>query len=230
MAEQCIDGKPQDEITERSEPQGKNTVQKVSLKWIIPFVGLKERVNLDFNVVFVEKLTSNSEIRNRKLTAHKEVLSITSSFFFKMFQGDWKEKDQEKLPVPGGFQWEVFETIISFLYGEDVEIEEDRLPELYRAADYLEIDLIKRAIADELLRNDSFVSDPTVVFKLCDMGGVPTDPVYSAAITYIVRHIAIILEGNVDMSLLSLNTIADVAKSEEVSVPELTLTLSQQMD
>ena len=87
-----------------------------------------------------------------------------------MFQGDWKEKSQEKLPVPGGFQWEVFEAAISFLYGEDVEIEEDRLPELYRAADYLKIDLIKRAIADELLRNDSFVSDPTVVFKLCVAG------------------------------------------------------------
>ena len=223
MAEQCTNGKPQDEIKEKFEHQSSNTVQKVSLKWIIPFVGLKERVNLDFNVVFVEKPTNNSKIRNRELTAHKEVLSITSPFFFKMFQGNWREKDQEKLPVPGGFQWEVFEAVIAFLYGEDVEIEEDRLPELYRAADYLEVDLIKRAIADELLRNDSFVSDPTVVFKLCDVGGVLTDPVYSAAITYIVRHIAVILAGDVDMSSLPLDTVAEVAQSEEVSVPELTL-------
>ena len=170
-----------------------------------------------------------------ELHAHKMVLSVASPVFFEMFQGDWKEKEQEKLPVPGGFQWEVFEAVIAFLYDDEVvKIKEDHLLDLYECAHYLQLQKLILAIA-EGLKVWSFswkveVGSQEVdswVFALCESvrsrdEGEGKDPknnaLYQACLTFFARNIKFCSGAK-----LSYATMLDIAASEEITGKEIDL-------
>jgi hypothetical protein len=151
------------------------------------------------------------------VSAHKMVLSVACPYFHKMFQGDWKEKDQKELPIPGprsGFRVEVFNAVISFLYGKNpVTFEEDCLVELYRASDYLELDSLKSAIGNGLSHWN--LASAAVAVEMCMQDDHP-----DSCEEYIAKHIQDILKQHVDFTGLSFEIMLRISKSENVEVQE----------
>ena len=209
------------EELENSRPH--NVSVMLSIRRIETVPRTKDVTDRYYDVVFVEKVDTSSDRGKRAIKAHKTMLSAVSPFFSKIFEGDWKESDQEEIPAPGDFQWDVFKAIISFLYGKQIAVKEDSLIEFYMAADYLQIDMIKKAIGFELLRNDSLLSDPITAVKLCKWSSGSMDNVYTSTITYFAKHIQVLLDGKFDFSSLPLEAVEDIAASEDVSVCEMTL-------
>ena len=156
-------------------------------------------------------------------------LSSSSSVFFKMFQGNWKDKKQEEIPVPGGMSWEVFYAVISFCYGKTMEIDENMLLEVFQAADYLNLSNLKSTIAEELSQEKFNINDPMIILKLCaaatdsDSNSLLSNDVYQTAIAYIEKHIDVILEKNTDLSSLPFDAVKDIVNAENVPVPEICL-------
>jgi hypothetical protein len=158
----------------------------------------------------------NENDSGQMLPAHKMVLSVSSPFFFKMLQGDWKEKDQGRLPVPGGFQWSVFKIIIDLLYGEQVEVEEDMLVEIYTAAGYLQLDQVKMAINKGFATWD--LENVAIAVEMCMQAEIPHN-----CKEYVASHIKEILDKKIEFPGLSKETIRDISMSEKVKVSEVTL-------
>ena len=165
----------------------------------------------------------------RSVSAHKVILSAASPFFYKMFQGDWKERDSKRLPIPGKFHLEVFQAVISFLYGEQVEMEEDALLELYKAAHYLQMDNLKDAIAEGL--KTWSLSSKGLVVGLCELvrshneaenRGMKDDTLYQACLHYLVKNIAH-LASIAAFEDLSYKTIEDILNSEDITTDEIDL-------
>ena len=209
--------------TRESVPKKVRIVPTLTLRMNPSFTGLRENFNSEnTDITFVDE----SEPLHR-LSTHKMLLSVTSPIFFKMFQGDWKEKNQEKLPVPGGFQWEVFEAVISFLYGVEVAIEEDKLPELYKAAAYLQLEPLIMAINDKFehleLEDHECALEFCVVAKALHDSNPSSESLaklYSTSLGYIAGHIQNILNQRLDITSLEKETIVDIIKSEKVAAPE----------
>ena len=165
----------------------------------------------------------------RSVSAHKVILSAASPFFYKMFQGNWKERDSKRLPIPGDFHLEVFQAVISFLYGEQVEIEEDALLELYKAAHYLQMDNLKDAIT-EGLKIWSLSSKGHIV-TLCELvrlhneaedREMKDDTLYEACLYYLVENIAH-LASTATFEELSYGTVEDILNSEDITIDEIDL-------
>ena len=160
----------------------------------------------------------NENDSGQMLPAHKMVLSVSSPFFFEKLQGDWKEKDQDRLPVPGGFQWSVFKSIINLLYGEQdlVEVEEDLLVETYRAAGFLQLDQVKMAINKGFATWD--LENVAIAVEMCMQAEIPHN-----CKEYVASHIKEILDKKIEFPGLSKETIRDISMSEKVKVSEVTL-------
>ena len=163
------------------------------------------------------------------MSTHEVILSAASPFFYKMFQGDWKERDSKRLPIPGGFHLEVFQAVISFLYGEQVEMEEDALLELYKAAHYLQMDNLKDAIAVGL--KTWSLSSKGLVVGLCELvrshneaenRGMKDDTLYQACLHYLIKNIAH-LASIAAFEDLSYKTIEDILNSEDIAIGEIDL-------
>ena len=202
-----------DDVEDSVAKKAKN-VPKLSIPSKEPVLGVQKIFNDEnSDVTFVE---SNDSSSKNKLSAHRMVLSVTSPFFYKMFQGDWKEKDQDTIPVPGGFQWDVFEAVISFLYGKDVRIEEGFLPELIRAADYLEVDSLKMAVDEGFTHWE--LENAAIAINVCCQG---IDLIGGKE--YIASHIQEILVQELDIGCLPMETIVFISQSEKIKVSEVTL-------
>jgi hypothetical protein len=160
----------------------------------------------------------NENDSGQMLPAHKMVLSVSSPFFFEKLQGDWKEKDQDRLPVPGGFQWSMFKIVINLLYGEQdlVEVEEDLLVETYRAADYLQLDKVKIAIDKGFATWN--LENVAVALEMCMQVEIPHN-----SKEYVANHIKEILDQELDFTRLTKETILDISMSENVKVSEAVL-------
>ena len=165
----------------------------------------------------------------RSVSAHKVILSAASPLFYKMFQGNWKEKGSKRLPIPGGFRFEVFRTVISFLYGEQVEVEEDSLLELYKAAHYLQMDNLKDAITEGL--KTWSLSSKSLIVRLCELvrsdnekekREMKDDTLYQACLHYLVKNIAH-LASTATFEDLSYKTIEDILNSEDITIDEIDL-------
>jgi hypothetical protein len=158
----------------------------------------------------------NENDSGQMLPAHKMVLSVSSPFFFEKLQGDWKEKDQDRLPVPGGFQWSMFKIVIDLLYGEQVEVEEDLLVEIYRAAHYLQLDKLKMAIDKGFATWN--LENVAVAIEMCIQAEIPRN-----SKEFVARHIKKILDQELDFTRLTKETILDISMSENVKVSEAVL-------
>ena len=109
---------------------------------ILSTVGLKERFTDDnADVVFTCRES------DKTFSSHRAVLSVSSSVFFKMFKGEWKERNAKEISLPDTVDFEAFSAALSLVYGIQVSVEKGCLPELYKIADMYDLACIKIAIA-----------------------------------------------------------------------------------
>jgi hypothetical protein len=107
--------------------------------------------------------------RKIEVSAHKEVLVASSSFFEGMFSvnGGWKE-NEESLICLEEFASEVIKDMIDFLYTGRIDVEHCGIPAIYeylRAADYFDIPNLSRlfllylaTMGEIAARDESFLS------------------------------------------------------------------------
>ena len=176
------------------------------------------------DVVFKDKETCEVT------TAHRSVLSRASPFFNTWFKEQWqKEKATTGYPVPGDIDWEVFTNVISFLYGKDINFEEEALPKIYNAADFLQLGNMKEVIVTSLA-NQWELKKPSIVGAMCTAIVPHTDPrvvsglLYIVSKHYLIKKLQVIVENDdIDISPLPFDTVMDIAQSEEVAAPEIQL-------
>ena len=119
----------EDPLTMAASLAVKSMQKSVTLHPLKGFNNLRERYTEDTaDVFFVEKETKE------RLPAHREVLKVASAVFFKMFDGDWKEKGEKEIPAPEEYNWESFKAALALLYSEEVEIKESSIVGIYRVA------------------------------------------------------------------------------------------------
>ena len=194
-----------------------------------PFNGtddLEERYPEDTaDVFFVDGET------NESLPAHREVLKVASSVFFRMFEGNWKEKRERRIQAPEEYKWESFKAAISLLYGEEVEVEESCIPDVYRVAHCYKLTGVLAILAREVCQWGGHLLGTVV--ELCSLAeNVPerNNSVLNSAVQCIVCHLDLASAANV--AHLSYETMLKLVKSEAVRSTELVLlrTLNQWTD
>ena len=185
-----------------------------------PFNGtddLEERYPEDTaDVFFVDGET------NESLPAHREVLKVASSVFFRMFEGNWKEKRERRIQAPEEYKWESFKAAITLLYGEEVEVEESCIPDVYRVAHCYKLTGVLAILAREVCQWGGHLLGTVV--ELCSLAeNVPerNNSVLNSAVQCIVCHLDLASTANV--AHLSYETMLKLVKSEAVRSTELVL-------
>ena len=211
-------------MAEQEPPQKKaKSAPELILKSEINLVDKKySQVNTD--IVFKDRETGQEK------AAHKTVLSQLSPFFSTWFKEEWEQdKDRTEYPVPGDIEWGIFSNVISFLYGRQVEFEEDTLLDLFTAADYLQLDNLKVAII-ESMTDQWELKDPSIVGVMCTAVASQTDPrvtsgwLYTVSVHYLIRNIqTIVNNGTIDLSPIPYDVMMKIAQSEEIRVSEVQL-------
>ena len=220
-------------MADSPEPEAKRPCKSVRILHPLKSVGnLQERYTEDTaDVFFVEK-----ETKERR-PAHREVLKVASPVFHKMFSGDWKEKDEKEIPAPEDFSWESFKAAITLLYGEEVEVEESVIPDLYRVAHYYDLRAVISAFAQTIQVWDHH--QLSTVVELCTLAGQveaeqkqEENEVIQAAIRYIAQHLEMIRGPSVDITGLSYQTMLMLVQCEHITAEEedVLITLNQWMD
>ncbi|XP_019626403.1 PREDICTED: kelch-like protein 18 [Branchiostoma belcheri] len=82
------------------------------------------------------------EVEGRRFPCHRLVLSAASPYFRAMFTNDMAESRQ-KTVVLQGFDADVFEEILSYIYSGTLHVSLDRVQPLYQAADLLQLDFVR---------------------------------------------------------------------------------------
>ena len=169
-------------VTPQAGPRAKRPCIKVTLKGTD---SLKERYpEVTADVFFVDGETKES------LPAHREVLKVASSVFFRMFEGNWKEKRERRIQVPEEYKWESFKAAIALLYGEKVEVEESSVPDIVRIAHLYDLTRLMSILAQHLCQwGDHLLG---TVVKLCAIAGdfpERNNDLLSAAVKHIARRL-----------------------------------------
>lgn len=118
-------------------------------------------------------------IEDKPFYAHKIALQASSDVFKSMFQGDYREKEAETIPIPN-IRWEVFEAMMTCIYTGTVEVKPGLAQELLEAADRYMLENLKQLCQDAIAKqiNSSNVSavfdlaeayDATILATLCTM-------------------------------------------------------------
>ena len=168
------------------------------------------------DVFFVEKETKE------RLPAHREVLKVGSTVFFNMFDGDWKEKDKNEIPAPEEYIWESFKAAITLLYGEEVEVEESSVPDIYRVAHLYDLREVISVLVHEICQWDSDMVNTVVELCVLTQDMLDTkNSVLNASLQYIASHLEAV--SPLLISQLSYETMLNLVKSEQVTSEELVL-------
>ena len=176
---------------------------------------LRERYSEDTaDVFFVDKETKE------RLPAHREVLKVASAVFFKMFDGDWKEKEEREIPAPEEYKWESFKAAIALLYGEEVEVEEASIVDVYRVAHCYDLGEVLPVIAHEISQWGESLLD--IALELCVVA-----PEEKELVEAVVKLIAVNLEKIQKMPLkwsnLSYSAMLMLVQSNDIAAAEVTL-------
>ena len=216
-----------------AEPEAKRpcnaAVRLYPLKGV---VNLRERYAEDTaDVFFVDGETKE------RLPAHREVLKVASPVFFTMFNGDWKEKEEREITATEDFRWESFLAAIALLYGEEVEVEESSIPDMYRVAHYYDLRAVVSSLAHSIQMWDHH--QLSTVVGLCALAGhveaeqsQEENELIKEAVKYIAQHLEHIRKRAVDITGLSYQGMLMLVKSEDVTSSELEVlaTLNQWID
>ena len=207
-----------------AEPEAKRpcsaAVRLYPLKGV---ANLRERYTKDTSDVFFV----GGETKER-LPAHREVLKVASPVFFRMFSGNWKEEREKKIPAPEEYKWGSFKAAIALLYGEEVEVEESSIPDVYRVAHCYNLTGVISTLAQEVCQWGSSLLDTVV--RLCALaGGFPdrNDDLLSAVAKFIARHLE--ESSPSDVACLPYEAMKMLVQSEAITCAELVLlrTLNQ---
>ena len=178
---------------------------------------LRERYTEDTaDVCFVET--------KERLPAHRQVLSVASPVFYKLFNGDWKEKEGKEILAPEGYNWESFKAAIALLYGEEVEVKESSIPDIYGVAHLYDLREVIAVLAHEVCQWDSHLLETVV--ELCvraqDMPvGDRSEGLLNAAVQQIARHLEAASPS--DVVRLSYERIQMLVQSEDITGTECAL-------
>ena len=115
------------------------------------------------------------------------------------------------------------------MYGKEIQFEEEALPKIYNAADFLQLENLKVVIVVSL--TDQWeLKDPSIVGAMCTAIAPHTDPrvvsglLYMVSVRYLIRNIPTIMENDdIDISPLPFDTVMEIAQSEEVAASEIQL-------
>ena len=169
-------------------------------------------------------------VGKERLPAHRAVLSVASSVFFKMFDGDWKESREKNIPAPTEYSWEAFKAAITLLYGVEVEVDESSILDVYKVAHCYDLGYVKVVLAHAISQWGTDMVD--TVLELCALAGhLETEEdqrgheVIQAGYTYIVKHLALIKAKPTGFNALPYDAMLKVVQSEDIMVPELDLFL-----
>ena len=215
------------------EPEPKR--QRNALVTLLPLKGsanLRERYTVHAaDVFFVEKHTKE------RLPAHRQVLSVASAVFFEMFDGDCNEKSKKEIPAPAWYNWESFKAAIALLYGEEVEVEESSITDIYRVAHRYDLRAVISAFAQTIQVWD--LQQLSTVVELCALAGQVEaeqkqveNELIRAAVRYIAQHLEQIRETSVDIAGLSYQTMLMLVQCEVIvsSEQDVLTTLNQWVD
>ena len=169
-------------------------------------------------------------VGKERLPAHRAVLSVASSVFFKMFDGDWRESRERNIPAPTEYSWEAFKAAITLLYGVEVEVDESSILDVYKVAHCYDLVYMKVVLAHAISQWDADMVD--TVLELCALAGhLETEEdqrgheVIHVGLTYIVKHLALIKGKPTGLNALSYEAMLKVVQSEDITIPELDLFL-----
>ena len=169
-------------------------------------------------------------VGEERLPAHRAVLSVASSVFFKMFDGDWRESRERNIPAPTEYSWEAFKAAIDLLYGVEAEVDESSVLDVFKVAHCYDLGYVKVVLAHAILQWDEYMVD--TVLELCALVGVleteedqREHEVLQAGSSYIVKHLALIKAESSDLNGLPYEAMLKVVQSEDITVPELDLFL-----
>ena len=98
-------------------------------------------------------------VGKERLPAHRAVLSVTSSVFFKMFNGDWKKSREKNIPAPTEYSCEAFKAAITLLYGVEVEVDEFSILDVYKVPHCNDLGYVKVVLAHTISQWDADVVD-----------------------------------------------------------------------
>ena len=193
----------------------------VTLHPLKGFNNLRERYSEDTaDVFFVDKETKE------RLPAHREVLKVASAVFFKMFDGDWKEKGEKEIPAPEEYEWESLKAAITLLYGEEVEVEEASIVDIYRVAHCYDLKDVVYVLVQDIHQWDS--STAAAMMKLCALvGELETDKdqmqkeVLQAVTQYLARNLGDITRES--LAELTYQAMLMLVQSEHIQISEVDL-------
>ena len=201
-----------------AEPEARRPcIRAVTLKPLLGGANLRESYTEETADVFFV----NREIRE-KLPAHREVLKVASPVFFRMFSGNWREMQNMEIPAPEEYNWESFKAAITLLYGEEVEVEESSVPDIYRVAHLYSLKGVLAILVHEVSQWDSAMVNTMV--KLCVLAqDMPdrSEGLLNTAIQYIARHLQEVNPS--DIGRLSFETMLQLVQSECITITELDL-------
>ena len=207
-----------------AEPEAKRPCSAmVTLRPLKCAANLRERYIQDTaDVFFVAGETKE------RLPAHREVLKVASAVFFKMFSGDWKEKEENEIPAPEEYMWESFKAAITLLYGEEVEVEESCIPDVYRVAHCYDLIGVLAILAREVCQWGGHLLGTVV--ELCGLAGdVPerSNDLLDVSVQYIAHNLEKVSTS--DFVRFSYETMQRLVRSEAVksTEPVLLRTLNQ---
>ena len=180
---------------------------------------LRERYSEDTaDVFFVDKETKE------RLPAHREVLRVNSAVFFKMFNGDWKEKEEKEIPAPEEYSWESLKAAITLLYGEEFEVNESSIPDIYRVAHCYDLGEVLPILVHAVSQWDD--SRLATALELCAIAADEKD-VMQAVVKFIALNLEKIKVKVKEMRLkwcgLPYDAMLMLVQSDDISALEVTL-------
>ena len=204
------------------EPEAKRLcTTTVKLRPVSSVNKLRERYTEDnADVVFVDQETT------KRLPAHREVLKVASDVFFRTFSGDWKESVEKEIKAPKEYRWESFKAVIALVYGEEIEVEEATIPDIYGLAHLYDFREVTAMLGSAIRQWDSHLLETVV--KLCVLAQDRPETgtgigLLHPTLQYIARHLEQVQAQSVDIAHLSYHTMLMLVQSEDVTSAELVL-------
>ena len=141
--------------------------------------------------------------------------------FSRCSNGDWVEKTEMKVPAPEDFSWGSFKAAISLLYGEQVQVEESFIPDIYGVAHFYDLREVISVLVHEVRQWDYHLLDTVVELCILAEGRPERDnnSVLHTAIQYIARHLEQV--NPLDIARLSYETMMKLVQSEDITITEL---------
>ena len=153
----------------------------------------------------------------RKLKAQSRILSTASPVFKKMLEGHWKEK--EGTVELKKYHWDVVIALISLIYSKPVDLKEDLLVDLYRAAHMYDVSFVIKAVVDCVPRLKSKECVVKLAITASRFGGDYEEEMASVCGSYLIKY----LDKVVDIGQIPYKTMMAAVKAEETDMREFTI-------